>query len=199
LEEVAIMGESHAKMDLRAADPHHQAMRRLAERLQQVNIPYATVGSMAVDLHGARRLKDDVEVLLTRQGLDQFCNVFLGNAYEQVKGRKRWFVDHQGGVLVEVRVTGHYPGRSGRGPFPYPDPTEASEEIDGLRVVTLPNLIQLKLASRRYSDLADVVSLIAGHRLDESFLKNLHPAVHGDFIKCLEENLREEEFEARRC
>ena len=39
--------------------------------------------------------------------------------------------------------------------------------------------------------------LIRVHNLDESFLPRLHTSVHQDFIECLEEKRREEEYEAR--
>jgi hypothetical protein len=64
-------------------------------------------------------------------------------------------------------------------------------------VVTLPQLIQLKLAARRYSDFGDVVLLIRAHQLDESFAEKIHPAVRGDFIECVEEKRREDEYETR--
>jgi hypothetical protein len=64
-------------------------------------------------------------------------------------------------------------------------------------VVDLPTLIQLKLAARRYQDFADVVNLIRANNLDESFQGKLHPSVQGDFIECLEEKRREDEYEAR--
>ena len=54
-----------------------------------------------------------------------------------------------------------------------------------------------KLAARRYSDFGDVVFLIRVHNLDESFLEKLHPSVHKDFVECLEEKRREDEYEAR--
>ena len=50
---------------------------------------------------------------------------------------RRRFVDRENGVTIDVLVTGHYPGRGGPGPFAFPDPVEASEEIKQIRVVTL--------------------------------------------------------------
>jgi hypothetical protein len=100
-------------------------------------------------------------------------------------------------VALDCLVTGRYPGSGKPGPFAFPDPENASEEIDQIRVVTLPQLIQLKLAARRYYEFGDVVFLIRVHNLDESFQKKLHPSVHRDFIECLEEKRREEEYEAR--
>jgi hypothetical protein len=58
-------------------------------------------------------------------------------------------------------------------------------------------LVQLKLADRRYKDFGDVVDLIRTHRLDESFAENLAPSVRGDYIECLEEQRREDVYEAR--
>jgi hypothetical protein len=179
-------------------DQVHKSLRRLVKHLQKAGISYAVMGAMAVNAHGARRTTDDVDVLMTRQGFDQFRALLVGHAYDQVPKRPRRFVDRKNGIAVDVLVTGLYPGTGKPGPIAFPDPDEASELMGGkVRVVTLPQLIQLKLAARRHYDFGDVVFLIAVHDLDESFLERLHPSVHRDFIECLEEKRREDEYEAR--
>jgi len=177
--------------------PQHQTMRRLARRLEKAGIPYAIMGAMAVNAHGAERTTRDVDVLLTPEGLQRFRRQFVGKEYEQVEGRPRRFVERQSGVTVDCLVTGRFPGTGKPGPLAFPDPTEASQEIEKIRVLTLPQLIQLKLAARRYYDFGDVVFLIRVHNLDESFLEKLHSSVHQDFIECLEEKRREDEYVAR--
>ncbi len=177
--------------------PQHQTMRRLARRLKKAGIPYAIMGAMAVNAHGAERTTKDVDILLTPEGLERFRQEFVGEEYEQVEGRPRRFVERQSGVTVDCLVTGRYPGSGKPGPLTFPDPTEASQEIEKIRVLTLPQLIQLKLAARRYYDFGDVVYLIRTHNLDESFQQQLHPSVHRDFIECLEEKRREDEYLAR--
>ena len=177
--------------------PVHQTMQRLIARLGQAGIPYAVMGAMAVNAHGARRTTDDLDVLLTAEGLEQFRKLFVGSIYDQMPKRPRRFVDRENGVSIDVLVTGHYPGRGGPGPFAFPDPEQASEEIKQIRVVTLVQLIQLKLAARRHYDFGDVVFLIRVHDLDESFADRLHPSVRGDFIECLEEKRRDDEYDAR--
>src|SRR5258707_13342 len=72
-----------------------------------------------------------------------------------------------------------------------------SELIANRRVINLATLIQLKLAARRYQDFADVVNLIRVHNLDEAFLGQLHAFVHADYLECLAEKRREEEYESR--
>ena len=42
-----------------------------------------------------------------------------------------------------------------------------------------------------------MVNLIDAKDLDESFLPRLHTSLHKDFIECLEEKRREDEYEAR--
>ncbi len=175
----------------------HQTMRRLARRLQRSGIPYAIMGAMAVNAHGADRTTKDVDVLLTPEGLERFRQEFVGKLYDQVEGRPRRFLERKSKITVDVLVTGRYPGRGTRGPFAFPHPDEASEVIENIRVLTLPQLIQLKLAARRFADFGDVVLLIRTHSLDESFMAKLHRSVHQDFIECLEEKRREDEYEAR--
>ena len=177
--------------------PQHQTMRRLARRLKKAGIPYALMGAMAVNAHGAERTTKDVDILLTPEGLERFRQEFVDEVYEPVKGRPRRFIERQSGVAVDFLLTGRYPGSGEPGPLAFPDPAEASQEIDKISVLTLPQLIQFKLAARRHSDFGDVVFLIATHNLDESFLPQLHPSVRQDFIECLEEKRREDEYIAR--
>lgn len=178
-------------------DKVHQTMRRLAKRFQKAGIPYAIVGAMAVNAHGARRTTDDVDFLLTEEGLNRFREGFVGSTYDQVPGRARRFVDRQNGVTVDILVTGRYPGRGGPGPISFPDPDEASELIEQMKVLTLPQLVQLKLAARRHYDFGDVVLLIRVLNLDESFAEQIHSSVRRDYIECLEEKRRDDEYEAR--
>src|SRR6516225_6409919 len=68
-------------------DKVHQTMRRLARRLEKAGIPYAIMGAMAVNAHGARRTTDDVDVLLTPTGFERFHSMLVGRHYDRVPGR----------------------------------------------------------------------------------------------------------------
>jgi hypothetical protein len=178
-------------------DKVHRTARRLVRLFEKAKIPYAIVGAMAVNLHGARRTTDDVDFLLTKDGFDRFVSKFVGKDIARVTGRPRRFVDRKNGVKFDILVTGLYPGTGKPGPISFPDPSAASTTIEKTSVVTLDQLIQLKLAARRYYDFGDVVFLIRVHDLQEAFAKKLHPSVRRDFIECLEEKRREDEYEAR--
>ena len=178
-------------------DKVHQTMKRAVTRLDKAGISYAVVGGMAVNAHRYERTTKDVDLLLSREGFEQFCRLFLGKYYERLPGRTRRFVDRKNKVGLDILITGLYPGTGKPGPIAYPDPDDVTEVIGKYRVVNLVNLVQLKLAARRYRDFGDVVELIRYNNLDESFAQKLHPSVRGDYIECLEEKQREDEYEAR--
>ena len=62
-----------------------------------------------------------------------------------------------------------------------------STELDGIRVVDLPTLVQLKLASGtapgRLKDLGDVQELIRNLQLSEAFVERLDPSVRLKFLE----------------
>jgi len=178
-------------------DKVHQTMRRLARRLEKAGIPYAIMGAMAVNAHGARRTTDDVDVLLTPEGLKQFRQTFVGEAYESVPSRDRRFTEIQSGVGVDILITGGYPGRGDPGPIQFPNPEAVRAEIEKVQFVNLAELIQLKLAARRHYDFGDVGFLIRVHNLDEAFANQLHPSLRQDYIECLEEKRRDDEYQSR--
>lgn len=192
------MGDFLREADLffQGKDPIHKTMRRIAKDLGKAKIAYAVVGGMAVYAQGHRRTTDDLDILLSRQGYADFRRLLVPKNYETLPGRPKRFIDPQSGVTFDILVTGLFPGCGTAGPIAYPDPATASVIIARIRVIDLPGLIQLKLAARRYQDLADVVNLIRVHNLDLSFQEKLHPAVHRDYSECLQERRREEACEA---
>jgi hypothetical protein len=76
--------------------------------------------------------------------------------------------------------------RAGKGTevnIPEPEGDLNVETLEGLSVVRLSRLIEMKLASgmgslrRTHKDFADVVELIAIRNLDDSFARFLHPSL----------------------
>jgi len=181
----------------RGKDPAHVSLRRLIARLEKAALPYAVMGGLAVYVHGYRRFTDDVDVLLTREGFEEFRRRYVPKNYDSVPGRSRRFVDKQNQVTIDILVAGNYPGFGKPGPITFPNPSDVRQVFDSVPYLDLPTLIQLKLAARRYQDFADVSHLIRANNLDESYLERLDLSVRGDFIECLEEKRREDEYEAR--
>jgi hypothetical protein len=190
-------GLKEVSMFFQGKDEVHKTMRRLVRRLEKAGIVYALVGGMAVKAHKYRRTTADVDLLLTPDGLEDFRRRFVPKNYLPMEGRSRRFVDRVNEVQVDFLVTGRFPGSGAPGPVAYPDPATVADVIEKVRVVNLTTLIELKLCARRHQDFADVVNLIRFNDLDEAFRDRLHPSVRRDYIECLEEKRREDEYDAR--
>ncbi len=179
-------------------DAVHRAMKNIAAAFDTAGIQYAIVGGMAVNAHRHARTTKDVDFLVSAAGLAAIRAMVTQGRFLAVPGRSRRFIDPVTNLSFDILVTGGFPGSGEPGPIAYPDPADVSQLIDDIRVVDLPTLIQLKLAAGRYQDFGDVVSLIRENLLDESFQQRLAQSIRADFIECLEEVRREDEYEARR-
>lgn len=159
-------------------DPVHQTLRSIARRLDELGIAYAVADGMALVAHGYDRTTVDVDVLVTPDGLDAIHQALEGRGYLPPFEGSRNLRDTQTGVRIEFIVTGQFPGDGKPKPVAFPDPDEVGQEIDGVRYVNLPMLIELKLASGmthpgRLRDLADVQELIRVLKLSEDFAAGL--------------------------
>jgi len=165
------------------------ALRRLTERLDAEGIPYALLGGLALAEHGYPRLTEDIHLLLTPSGLERFRRRLVGRGYRPAfQGARKTFRDTETGVRIEIVTTGEYPGDGLPKPVAFPDPTAegVAEEREGIRVVTLEKLIELKLASgmsasHRLRDLADVQDLITRLKLPLALANRLHPWVQATY------------------
>src|SRR6185295_17220756 len=126
----------------------HKTMRALARRLPEEGIDYAIAGGMALVQHGYRRETVDVDLLLSKEGRESFLQNLVGRGYAPLfPGAQKGFRDTETGVSIDILTQGEFPGDGKPKPISFPDPASASIEIDGIRIVTLEKLIELKLAS----------------------------------------------------
>lgn len=161
----------------------YTTLRKLTERLKQEKIPYALVGGMALAAYGFVRMTQDVDILMTMDGLAAFREQCVGRGYlPAFEGSQRSFRDTETKVAIEVITSGEYPGDGKAKPVKFPDPRQTFVERDGIRVITFEKLIELKLASgisapHRLRDLADVQDLITTLKLPIEFSAQLDPSV----------------------
>lgn len=171
------MGESNVQ----------KAVESICSRLSEMKIPYALVGGMAVNRYSVQRNTEDVDILIERAGLDQFKKEWLGRGWvENFKGSKG-VRDAINKVKIDFLLTGEIPGDGKSVPFAFPKPAEVSElDEDGTPVVTLPKLIELKLATgltvpKRPRDFDDVIRLIEANKLPRNLCNQLHTFVRAKY------------------
>jgi hypothetical protein len=159
----------------------HHALEKIARRLEALHIPYVLVGGMALFFHGYRRFTEDVDLIVTADGLRHLHEQLEGLGYLPLFPGSRGLRDAENGVRIEFLVAGEFPGDGKPKPVAFPSPDEDPVEIAGLRVVNLPRLVELKLASGmlpdRLKDLGDVQELIRVLRLPAELADRLDASV----------------------
>lgn len=156
----------------------HQTMHRIVAALEREGIPYVVLGTMALNAHGYVRVTTNVDFLVTPEGLAEIQRVFA------ITGKS--MQDAETGVKVKFITTGQYPGDGLPKPVRFPDPAEVSIDHEGYKVISLPKLIELKLASglataARLRDLADVQDLIIKLDLPRELGEQLDPSVRDGY------------------
>ena len=170
----------------------YETLRALAARLNKEGLVYAVIGGMALVAHGYRRFTEDVNVLMTPETLRLFKEKFVGLGYVPAfAAASKSFRDTRTGVKIEVMMAGEYPGDGKPKPVVFPNPADARVEREGLWVLTLEKLIELKLASglsaaHRLKDLADVQELITVLKLPLELGEQLNESVRVEYRRLWE-------------
>ena len=176
----------------------NETLRRIVKDLESRGIEYSVIGAVALNNHGYRRFTEDIDLLLTKEGLEKFRNELVGLGYRPAfEGATKKFRTTDENIPVKIITSGEFPGDGRPKPVVFPDPTENQVEIDGVKTVSLEKLIELKLASgmtapHRLRDLADVQEVIKIKKLKADFAEKLDPFVREKFSE-LQKSVEEAE------
>lgn len=149
--------------------------------LKQSNIPHSICGGVAVCLHGYQRNTTDLDLIINPIDAAAVKDLFLGESFVWDEELKEF--RSSSGIPVQFLMAGERAGKGAEVKIPEPVGESNVEERDGLSVVRLSRLIEMKLACgqsnlrRTHKDFADVVELIAVRKLDGSFARFLHPTL----------------------
>lgn len=164
----------------------HRAAEDLARRLDEAGIDYAIAGAIALGIHGFRRATEDVDVLITREGLAKFKAEWLGRGYVELRSGGKPVRDATNDTKIDFLIAGDFPGDGKPKPVAFPQPRDAAIVGEHFRVLSLPRLIELKLASamtapHRGHDFFDVVELVRRAGLAAELADALDPFVRERF------------------
>lgn len=167
----------------------HGALAQLSSDLKRQGIDYMVIGAVALLAYGYPRFTEDIDLVMTMEGLGVFHRNLIGVGYRPAfQGARKKLRSTRDGVSIEVLTSGEYPGDGKPKPVSFPVPADSSTDIDGVRIVTLEKLIELKLASGmtapdRLKDLADVQELIKVRGLTSDFAEQLNPYVREQYLE----------------
>jgi hypothetical protein len=166
-------------------------LRRITRRLNELEIPYAVAGGMALFQHGYQRYTEDVDILVTRSGLDRLHEAVDGLGYVRPFSVSHNLRDVETGVKIEFLITGGFPGDGKPKEVSFPDPADVAVDLDGVRFLNLPTFVTLKLASgltgeNRDKDIIDILELIKAAPLDATLAPQLAPLVRPKYLELCE-------------
>lgn len=147
--------------------------REVSQVLRNAGIDAAIIGGVAVVLHGHVRTTDDVDVLVPEPS-ERAGEVLKSAGYIFDASRREF---RKGGVPVHLVLADQVCVPLGR-----------HDEVEGIRVANLVDLINMKLTlglrdPLRAQDLADVIGLIRHHRLNSVFATSLARGIRTEFRK----------------
>jgi hypothetical protein len=164
------------------------------DALHAAGVPHAVVGGVAVCLHGYRRNTVDLDLLVRPDDQNRVREALEAHGYTWSAERAEFCAPS--GIPVQFLLSGQRAGSGAEVLLPDPDQRGVTVEIEGLAVLSLARLIEVKLACglgsprRTHRDLADVVELISVHKIGRAFARNLHKSLRADFRKLVEQSRR---------
>ena len=176
----------------------NSTLKQLARDLERHKIDYAVMGAVALLAHGYPRFTEDIDLVVTAEGLEKFHKELLGIGGWGMSGYLRKppasdksFRSVPLGVSIKVTLNEEYPGDGKPKPVRLPNPRTEFVDIDGVHFVSLEKLIELKLTSGmtagdRLKDLADVQELIKTRALSSEFASRLNAYVRAKFLELYE-------------
>jgi len=174
---------------MREKEAVEEATDRLSSRLNEAQIPYVIVGAGALAAHGLYRFTTDVDVLTTREGLDQIHARLVGHGYVPAfPGARKSLRDAAANVKIDFITAGEYPGDGKPKPVMFPHPDTVAVDLDGVKVISLPKLIELKLTSgltapTRLKDIVDVETVIERLKPPRELGEEIDPFVRDQYYR----------------
>src|SRR6185295_1938756 len=107
----------------------NKTLGRLANDLEQRGIDYMVIGALALLAHGYPRFTEDIDLVMTSEGLQKFHEELIELGYTPAfPGARKRLRSTTDNVSIEVMTTGEYPGDGKPKPVSMPAPAEASTE-----------------------------------------------------------------------
>ncbi len=168
--------------------------KRCHQLLSEAETPYAICGGVAVCLHGYQRNTVDLDLVIRSQDRREFQKLLSNGrlVWDETRAKFR----APSGLVIHCWIAGEKAGKGSEVTIPEPLGEFNVESRDGLSVVRLFRLIEMKIACemnhlrQTHKDITDVVEWIAVRNLDSSFARFLHLSLRPTFRELLR-NARE--------
>ena len=164
-----------------------RAIRAVDHLLQAIDCPAVVAGGWAVWRHGyVGRVTEVVDIVLPADRIDEFLNAAVFGGFERLTVQTgNWpKVRHkESDIKVDLLPEGETPGTASRlAPTKIPHPDQLGADGASLKYITLPGLIELKLAAGRARDESDIVELIRANPDQVAGIREHLASVHPRYV-----------------
>src|ERR687884_2204826 len=102
-------------------------LAQVSSDLERRGIDYMVIDAIALMAYGYPRFTEDIDLVLTREGLEEFHRELIGLGYAPAfPGAKKRLRSTRDNVPIEVIVAGEGPGGGPPQPGGFPSPSEGS-------------------------------------------------------------------------
>jgi hypothetical protein len=171
-----------------------RAVRAVDHLLHVLQCPSVLAGGWAVWRHGyVGRVTQDLDIALPADRIDDFLRTASVSGFDLLPvqpGRWPKVLHKDTGIEVDILPEGGRPGTE-RKPAPtvITHPTQMGAIGASLRYITLPALVELKLAAGRARDDSDVVELLRANADQADAIRQHLAGVHASYVQAFNELL----------
>lgn len=156
-----------------------------------MHCPSALAGGWAVWRHGfVGRVTQDIDIILPTDRIEEFMRLAGVSGFEvisQPEGRWPKARHKDTDVTVDILPEGARPGTAAKpAPTTIRHPLGLGGQSAGLAYVSLPALVELKIAAGRIGDEHDVVELIRANSDQIDVIRKHLSEIHADYIRAFE-------------
>lgn len=171
-----------------------RVVKALTQVLAACDCEAVVGGGWAVWRHGyIGRVTQDIDIVLPASRIDEFKQAASVGGFDVLKeppGRWPKLLHRETGIEIDILPEGGRPGTEANpAPTTIPHPSQMGAVRGDLKYVSLPSLVELKLAAGRLRDEADVVELIRENSEQIEVLRQHLAAVHPQYARRFEELL----------
>jgi hypothetical protein len=158
--------------------------------LQSLRCPAALAGGWAVWRHGyVGRVTQDLDIVLPADRVDEFLRAATVTGFETTvvpPGLWPKMRHKETGIHVDVLPEGARPGTKSRpAPTTIPHPGALGVTPGRLQYISLPCLVELKLAAARARDESDIIELLRANPTEIAAIQQHVAGVHADYSAAL--------------
>lgn len=144
----------------------HNAIDILTKLFEENNIDFIIVGGTASFIHGYNRTTEDIDIIVSSSDKNKIEKLPVGYVKELSKGSFRKFKIHDvKSLYLEIIYTGDTFGNK-----QIPELNKFNRK--GKHLISLKDLIIMKLEAGRFQDIADVSKLIEKNKLSKDFINS---------------------------